>query len=120
MIALKSDTDAKGNANTQIVFRCQSSIDVAAVDTDAAYSWTVSGPDIDSDLSRYVSVSGRDSMLRLPPYTLTPGGTYTFQCSAHEMIRGTVVSENSHTSTLVVNAPPTSGRAPGAQPCFGT
>eukprot|EP01051_Picozoa_sp_SAG22_P019889 SAG22_NODE_3819_length_1516_cov_1.657022_1_plen_498_part_10 len=109
VVALKSDTDSKANPSTQIMYRCSSSINVTDPDVDAEYVWTASGPNIAEDVSTFVSATGTDSVMQLPPNTLTAGASYTFQCRATKFVRGVPVADNSHEISCLVNAPPSSG-----------
>jgi hypothetical protein len=110
VVSLKSDTYAKANPSAQIMFRCTSSINITAPQTQAEYAWSSAGASLPLNwTSNFVSISDGTSLLTIPPNTLTANGKYSFECSAKEIVRGQEVSTNSDGATLVVNAPPSSG-----------
>lgn len=109
VITNKSDRHLKANPSEQISYRCSTSVNVTDPAVEAAFSWTVVGPNVPADVSKYASSNGKESLLLLPKNTLTPGGTYSISCDVVQKVHGVAVSANAHTTACVVNAPPSSG-----------
>eukprot|EP01052_Picozoa_sp_SAG31_P008733 SAG31_NODE_445_length_15593_cov_8.514974_3_plen_2691_part_00 len=109
IVVVNSDRHLKADPSMPVAFRCSSSINTTSSEIDAVYVWSATGPRMSEDVSMFVSSSNADSVLQLPPHTLTPGGVYSFACTGTRVVRGVPTAHNTHETRLVVNAPPASG-----------